>query len=98
MSSIFYAPTGFHIRSLADAAQVLNKYVVSGSEITVLDENRTHYLRIWRPNKEPAVLCYDKVGKEWYDPDFMVSGKEAIELLWKHRKIFNAWLKKKEKE
>ena len=93
ITGIVIWPAGFKIRSKQDAQRFLFELVGKGSHYTFPDVNNHNFVYVisrHKANGEAAVIGHEKKGKNIFEPDFMYSGSEAVELAFKARKSINS--------
>ena len=86
-------PADFRINSKQDAKQYLSDYVCKGSHFTIPDVNNPgmHLVISRHANDGMAHVAYETDKKEWYEPDLMRSGQDAIDLVYNCRRAVNAY-------
>ena len=91
ISSIVVFPSGFKIRSKADAERFIKEMVAQGSDVCFLDVNDPSFYYVVTRAKNGGQTSVAHISKThlWYEPTLMLKGREAIDMVYAGRKSFN---------
>ena len=91
--AIFEDMSGFQIKSKYDAAVFMNDIFRSG-HFAIMDERnpKMHYL-LSKGVDGVARIVREKNDKEWYSPEYMYQGEQAVAVAFAGRKSINKYLR-----